>query len=329
MIESPLVISVETKALSKTFAGGVEAVRGIDLTVEEGEIFGFLGPNGAGKTTTVRMLTTLMRPTGGIAKVAGFDLATESLQIRFSIGVALQDAGLDGMSTGREILVMQSRLHGIHGEPARTRAAELLDMVGLTEAADRRVSTYSGGMKRRLDLAGALVHHPRVLFLDEPTAGLDPASRQAIWDEVGRINRDDGVTVFLTTQYLEEADRLAQRVAIIDHGLIVAEGSPASLKASIGNEVVSVSVASGDIGAATGKLKRIAGDAPLQVEDGTITMFLSDGSQAIAKVIRALDRAKITVESVSLARPTLDEVFLKLTGSRLEGAVASESEEKP
>ncbi len=298
----------------------VHAVRGIDLTVKNGEIFGFLGPNGAGKTTTVRILTTLLRPTGGTARVAGFDVLTQSQQIRFAIGAALQDAGLDGMATGREMLIMQANLHAIHGDAAPKRADELLSLVGLTEAGGRRVSSYSGGMKRRLDLASALVHRPRVLFLDEPTAGLDPASRQAIWDEVVRLNREDGITVFLTTQYLEEADRLASRVAIIDHGAIVAEGAPEELKASIGNEVLSVTVPAADVDVAAAKLKRIAGEGDMQIDGTQITIFVADGSASLTKVIRALDRAKIPVEAIKVAQPTLDEVFLRATGSRLEGA---------
>lgn len=318
--------AIEATNLTKTFParGGatqtVEAVRGIDLQVMQGEIFGFLGPNGAGKTTTVRMLTTLAKPTGGSARVAGFDLATMSQQIRFVIGTALQDAGLDGMSTGRELLVMQARLHGLHAQAA-TRAAELLNVVGLTEAADRRISTYSGGMKRRLDLASALVHGPKLLFLDEPTAGLDPASRQAIWDEVVRLNREEGITVFLTTQYLEEADRLAHRVAIIDHGRIVADGTPESLKAAVGSEIISVTVSSDDVADATAKLNKIAGSKDsLTVEGTQMTLFVSEGTGTVTKVIRALDRAKIPLESITVTKPSLDEVFLRLTGSRLEGA---------
>src|SRR5919198_102499 len=218
--------AIEAEQLRKVFPNQVEAVAGIDLTVAEGEILGFLGPNGAGKTTTTRILTTLLRPTSGSARVAGHDVLAEPHEVRRAVGVALQEAGLDALATGRELLVLQARLHGFHGaEPAR-RASDLLELVGLSDAADRRIKKYLGGMKRRVDLPSALIHGPPVLFLDEPTAGLDPASRHAIWDEVQRLNREDGITVFLTTQYLEEADRMADHLAIIDHGQIVARGTP-------------------------------------------------------------------------------------------------------
>jgi ABC-2 type transport system ATP-binding protein len=224
--------AVETEGLVKTYrsrAGTVEAVRGVDLRVESGEIFGFLGPNGAGKSTTVRMLTTLLSITGGVAHVAGLDVAREPGAVREKIGVALQEAGLDVRQTGRELLVLQGRLFDLSASEAAARAEELLELVELTDAADRRVKSYSGGMKRRLDLASALVHRPVVLFLDEPTTGLDPASRVTVWDEVRRIN-EQGTTVFLTTQYLEEADQLCERLAIIDDGRIVRDGTPAKLK---------------------------------------------------------------------------------------------------
>jgi ABC-2 type transport system ATP-binding protein len=226
---------VEAEALVKNYssrAGVIEAVQGVDLRVEAGEVFGFLGPNGAGKSTTMRMLTTLLSITSGVARVAGVDVATEPDAVRRRIGVALQEAGLDPRQTGRELLVLQGRLFGLSPGDASTRCDELLELVELEEAADRRIKGYSGGMKRRLDLASALVHEPEVLFLDEPTTGLDPASRLTIWDEVRRINQR-GTTVFLTTQYLEEADQLCDRLAIIDGGRIVREGTPARLKAEL------------------------------------------------------------------------------------------------
>src|SRR5947207_4700441 len=238
--------AVQVRSLRRTFKGGVEAVRDIDLSVAEGEVFGFLGPNGAGKTTTVRMLCTLLPPSAGAARVAGVDVLTQGAEVRRRIGVALQEIGLDPVQTGRELLELQCGLYGITGADARRRAAELLELLGLTDAADRRTKTYSGGMKRRLDLATALVHSPDVLFLDEPTTGLDPASRLAVWDEVRRIN-SDGATVFLTTQYLEEADQLCDRLAIIDNGRIVAAGTPEQLKAEMGHDVVSVSVEGADV----------------------------------------------------------------------------------
>jgi ABC-2 type transport system ATP-binding protein len=231
-----MTLAVEAQNLVKTYTGRknetVEAVRGVDLAVEAGEVFGFLGPNGAGKSTTVRMLTTLMTITSGTARVAGVDVSTHPDEARRRIGVALQEAGLDNLQTGRELLVLQAELFGIGGKAADRRAEELLELVELTDAADRRIKGYSGGMKRRLDLASALVHEPEVLFLDEPTTGLDPASRITVWDEVRRIN-ERGTTVFLTTQYLEEADQLCGRLAIIDGGKIVKEGTPEGLKAEL------------------------------------------------------------------------------------------------
>jgi ABC-2 type transport system ATP-binding protein len=232
-------VAVEAEGLVKTYrsrSGTVEAVRGVDLRVDGGEVFGFLGPNGAGKTTTVRMLTTLLSITTGVARVAGLDVAREPDVVRERIGVALQEAGLDIRQTGRELLILQGRLFDLSAHDAAVRAEELLELVELTEAADRRVKSYSGGMKRRLDLASALVHRPEVLFLDEPTTGLDPASRVTVWDEVRRIN-DQGTTVFLTTQYLEEADQLCDRLAIIDDGRIVREGTPAKLKADLAGQL--------------------------------------------------------------------------------------------
>jgi ABC-2 type transport system ATP-binding protein len=229
------VSAVEAHGLVKTYrgrSGTVEAVRGVDLHVETGEIFGFLGPNGAGKSTTVKMLTTLLSITAGSARIAGLDVASQPDAVRQHIGVALQEAGLDPRQTGRELLVLQGRLFNLSAADAASRAEELLELVELTDAADRRVKSYSGGMKRRLDLASALVHEPEVLFLDEPTTGLDPASRVTVWDEVRRIN-DRGTTVFLTTQYLEEADQLCDRLAIIDDGRIVRDGTPAQLKAQL------------------------------------------------------------------------------------------------
>src|SRR3954469_19158218 len=231
---------IEVEGLVREFKNGPRAVDGIDLQVAPGEIYGFLGPNGAGKSTTVLMLTTLLPPTAGTARVAGHDVVREGPAVRATIGAALQEAALDGLLTGREHVRLQATLQGVPRAQRRARADELLGRVGLTEAADRKVKGYSGGMKRRLDLALALVPRPRVLFLDEPTTGLDPQSRSALWTEVARLAREDGVTVFLTTQYLEEADVLADRVGIIDHGHIVAEGTPAVLKAQVGRPTVEV-----------------------------------------------------------------------------------------
>src|SRR3979409_1323661 len=250
--------AVDVRSLRRTFKGGVEAVRDIDLSVASGEVFGFLGPNGAGKTTTVRMFCTLLPPTAGSATVAGLDVVSDGAEVRRRIGVALQEIGLDPAQTGRELLELQCGLYGITGRRGRERTKEPLELVGLTDAAERRTKTNSGGMKRRLDLASALVHSPQVLFLDEPTTGLDPASRLTIWDEVRRINAG-GATVFLTTQYLEEADKLCDRVAIIDDGRIVAQGTPEQLKAEMGHDVVSVSLEGADVTAVEASLAGLPG----------------------------------------------------------------------
>jgi ABC-2 type transport system ATP-binding protein len=313
--------AIEVSNLQRAFSAGVLAVAGIDLRVDAGEIYAFLGPNGAGKTTTVRMLTTLLRPTGGSATVAGHDVVAEPAAVRSAIGVALQEAALDPLMTGRELIRMQATLHGIPRAEGQRRADDLLRRVGLVEAGDRRVGTYSGGMKRRLDLASALVHEPRVLFLDEPTTGLDPVSRKSIWEEVEALNRE-GTTVFLTTQYLEEADQLADRVGIISSGRIVAEGTPAALKAEVGKPRMELVLAAGEHGDCTEVLRRF-GD-PLPPRDGTLMVEVAAGSAAIAPVVRALDEAGITVESLDVVEPTLDDVFVAKTGQHLEGDESSE-----
>jgi ABC-2 type transport system ATP-binding protein len=311
--------AIEARDLSRTFKGGIEAVRDVDLNIGAGEVFGFLGPNGAGKSTTVRMLCTLLPPTGGSASVAGHDVVSDGDAVRSSIGVALQEIGLDPVQTGRELLELQCGLYGITGGAGRERAAELLDLVGLTEAADRRTKTYSGGMKRRLDLASALVHRPRVLFLDEPTTGLDPASRLTVWEEVRRINAD-GTTIFLTTQYLEEADELCERLAIIDHGELVVQGTPETLKAEIGKDVVSVELH----GADAERTREVIGELPgldrVIVEQNELALFVEDGASSIAEIVRRLDAAGVEVGAISVSRPSLDDVFLEATGRRLEGA---------
>ncbi|HEX7245033.1 MAG TPA: ATP-binding cassette domain-containing protein [Solirubrobacterales bacterium] len=320
--------AIAVNGLERAF-GEVLAVRGVDLEVGEGEIYGFLGPNGAGKTTTVRMLTTLLLPTGGQATVAGHDVVAEARSVRASIGVALQEAALDPLMTGRELIRLQATLQGLPSAEGRQRADDLLERVDLAEAADRRVGGYSGGMKRRLDLAAALVHEPRVLFLDEPTTGLDPVSRKTIWEEVRALN-DEGTTVFLTTQYLEEADRLADNVGIIDHGLIVAEGTPDALKAEIGNPHVQLQLADGSIDAAERVCAEIGRLLP--PSDGrTVLVEVENGAADIPRVVRALDDAGIGVESLELVRPTLDDVFVATTGHHLEkgseGSTAPEAVE--
>jgi ABC-2 type transport system ATP-binding protein len=311
--------AISARQLRRTFKGGIEAVRDIDLTIARGEVFGFLGPNGAGKTTTVRMLCTLLPPTAGRATVAGLDVARDAAEVRKRIGVALQEIGLDPVQTGRELLQLQCGLYGITGQRGRERSEELLELVGMTEAADRRTKTYSGGMKRRLDLASALVHSPDVLFLDEPTTGLDPASRLTVWEEVRRINAD-GATIFLTTQYLEEADQLCDRLAIIDGGRIVAEGTPEELKAEMGHDVVSVALDGADQAATEAGLRELAGLERIVPEPDALALYIENGAVAIAEIVRRLDGMHITVGAISVARPSLDDVFLKATGRRLEGA---------
>ena len=309
--------AIETQQLAREFEGGIKAVDGVDLAVAEGEIYGFLGPNGAGKTTTVRMLTTLLIPTGGHAWVAGHDVVADAGTVRRKIGVALQEAALDPLMTGRELLQLQATLHAIPRQRGSELADSLLDRVGLTLAADRRVGTYSGGMQRRLDLAAALVHTPQVLFLDEPTTGLDPVSRQAIWEEVQKLN-DEGTTVFLTTQYLEEADKLADRVGIISGGLLVAEGTPASLKAQVGRPHLELSLAGGDSPAQCEEILARFGK-PLPARDGKLLVELQHGASEVGPIVRALDEAGLAVESLDLVQPTLDDVFVAKTGQHLEG----------
>jgi len=298
--------------LQRVYPGGLRAVDGVDLHVEPGEIYGFLGPNGAGKSTTVRILTTLLRPTAGRALVAGYDVVAQASQVRGAIGVALQEAALDPLMTGRELLRLQGALHGLRRSDARERCDELLHRVELTEAADRRLGTYSGGMRRRLDLAMALVHRPRVLFLDEPTTGLDPASRAALWREVRLLN-DEGTTVFLTTQYLEEAEQLAGRVAIIDRGRIVAEGTPDELKDRVGEPALNVELI--DPGRRFEAMALLGAHGHCAERDGGgIVMRTPEGARAIAPIIRSLDEAGIEVDAVEVEEPTLDDVFLAVTG---------------
>jgi ABC-2 type transport system ATP-binding protein len=318
--------AIVARSLRRTFKGGIEAVRDLDLTVAAGEVFGFLGPNGAGKTTTVRMLCTLLPPTTGSATVAGLSVIEHPAEVRRRIGVALQEIGLDPAQTGRELLELQCGLYGITGRRGRERTEELLELVGLTDAAERRTKTYSGGMKRRLDLASALVHSPQVLFLDEPTTGLDPASRLTIWDEVRRINAS-GTTVFLTTQYLEEADKLCDRLAIIDGGLIVAEGTPEQLKAEMGHDVVSVSLDGADVAATEAALTGLHGLERVVAEPDALALYVEDGANSIAEIVRRLDRDRIRVGAIAVARPSLDDVFLQATGRRLEGEATARPQE--
>jgi ABC-2 type transport system ATP-binding protein len=310
---------IVVEELVRTFKGDIHAVAGIDLQVAPGEIYGFLGPNGAGKSTTVHMLTTLLPPTAGRATVAGFDVASQGADVRRHIGAALQEAALDMFLTGREHMALQGGLSGLSKADRTRRGAELLERVGLTQAADRKVGGYSGGMKRRLDLAMALVHSPSILFLDEPTTGLDPQSRSALWDEVERLARDDGVTVFLTTQYLEEADVLADRVGIIDRGHIVAEGTPDELKRDIGGDSVEAIPADPhDLERAAVVLSRFGEPAAHSPKGAGVR--LSQGAEQLADIVRALDDEGVTLAHLQLHSPSLDDVFLAKTGRSLEGA---------
>jgi ABC-2 type transport system ATP-binding protein len=318
---------IEAHGLVRVFKKGPRAVDGIDLRVEPGEIYGFLGPNGAGKSTTVLMLVTLLPPTEGTARVAGYDVVSEGPKVRAAIGAALQEAALDPLLTGREHLRLQTMMHGLPAAERKRRSDELLERVGLTLAADRKVRTYSGGMKRRLDLALALVHSPSILFLDEPTTGLDIQSRLALWAEVERLAKEEGVTVFLTTQYLEEADALADRVGIIDHGKIVAEGSPAELKAQVGRPTVEVVPDDpGERERAAAILARFGEPCGSAAE--AVAVRLRSGEGDLAEIVRALDAENLKVEHLQLHQPSLDDVFLAKTGRSLEGA-GDEEEETP
>jgi ABC-2 type transport system ATP-binding protein len=311
---------IRTEALVKHFTPEIRAVDGIDLDIDEGKIFGYLGANGSGKTTTVRMLTTLLRPTSGRAEVVGLDVVKNAQRVRQTVGVALQEAGLDDLQTGRELLHLQGRLFGLGGRRLSDRIAYLLEVVDLEEAADRRVGTYSGGMKRRLDLAAALVHDPRILFLDEPTTGLDPISREAVWKYITTLNREEGVTVFLTTQYLEEADRLADELAIIDRGTIIATGSPEELKASIGTDVITARIEGDDedVSRARAAVASLDGAADVRVVDHAVVVYIRDGARHIAPMVLKLTESGVGVGEVTLSRPTLDDVFLRKTGHHIE-----------
>ncbi|MDQ3086386.1 MAG: ATP-binding cassette domain-containing protein [Actinomycetota bacterium] len=316
---------IEVQGLVREYKKGPRAVDGIDITVAPGEIYGFLGPNGAGKSTTVHVLTTLLPPTAGTARVGGYDVVKDGPKVRSMIGVALQEAALDPLLTGRDHLRLQATLQGVRKDRRKVQADELLIRVGLADATDRKVSGYSGGMKRRLDLALALVHMPRILFLDEPTTGLDPQSRTALWEEVARLRREEGVTVFLTTQYLEEADVLADRVGIIDQGKLVAEGTPAELKAEIGRPSVHA------IPRNEKDRERIAAFlAPFGERLDTtrdVAVRLRDGL-GLTDIVRAVDANGVDIVDLELKAPSLDDVFLAKTGRTLEGA-AEEAEAEP
>ncbi len=308
--------AVLTEGLQRFF-GETRAVDGVDLAVPPGEIYGFLGPNGAGKSTLIRVLVTLLAPTAGRAVVAGHDVATQPLDVRLSIGVALQDASLDPNQNGSELLRLQARLYGLTAEQTEQRIKDLAPLIDLGEAIDHRIGTYSGGMRRRLDLAAALIHNPGVLFLDEPTTGLDPATRARVWEEVRRLNAEDGITIFLTTQYLEEADALTHRVGIIDLGKLIAEGTPTELKRSIGSDVIVARVEASEAARACAAVRDVAGVDQADVHGDELTIRVQEGPAAISPVAVALDGCGVKVRELTLRTPTLDDVFLELTGGHI------------
>ena len=308
--------AVQTRGIGRTF-GNVKAVDGIDLNIPKGEIYGFLGPNGAGKTTLVRMLITLLLPSAGSATVAGRDVVSEANDVRLRIGAALQDAALDLKQTGRELLKLQGRLYGLNRRELDTRMDELAGLVDIGDALDRFIGTYSGGMKRRLDLAASLIHNPEVLFLDEPTTGLDPISRARVWEEVQRINKELSVTIFLTTQYLEEADALADRVGIISQGRLMAEGTPAELKRSLGNDVIFVQM-DGDADEARAAVSEVDGVVDVDASGGELIIHVVNGAAHISDVALALNAHNVQVTELTLRTPTLDDVFLSVAGARME-----------
>lgn len=319
---------IEVENLVKTFKGNIKAVQGVSFEVGDGEFFAFLGPNGAGKSTTIQMLTTLIRPTSGRATISGYDVDLQPEVIRREIGVALQETGVDPSMTGRELLELQARLFGMTGKDARARAIDLLELINLTEAADRKVGKYSGGMRRRLDLSLCLVHRPKVLFLDEPTTGLDPLNRKAIWEEIRRLNQDEGTTIFLTTQYLEEADQLAKRIAIIDQGKIVQLGTSVELKQSIGMDVIELQFS--DEASTTKAMQFLkAFSTDIQGMGTQVTVYVEQGSQKLPDMVRTLDQEGLPPLSLNLSPPTLDDVFLKVTGRHIEGTTAVEEAERP
>jgi ABC-2 type transport system ATP-binding protein len=314
-VSAPADLAIAAEGLARRF-GDVEAVLGVDLAIEPGEIYGFLGPNGAGKSTCTKMLCTLLAPSSGRARVAGFDVADQPHEVRLRIGAALQEAALDPKQTGWELLHLQARLYGLPRGEGRRRAKALAERLDIADFLERRIGTYSGGMKRRLDLAASLVHEPSVLFLDEPTTGLDPMSRTQVWQEVRRLNEELGVTIFLTTQYLEEADELAGRVGVIDRGRIVTEGPPAELKRAIGSDVV-VATIDGDPEVARQAAEAVAEVRQVSVHGTELTIAVDDGAAALGPVAVALHGCGVGVRTLTLRTPTLDDVFLEVTGAHL------------
>jgi ABC-2 type transport system ATP-binding protein len=320
---------IEASALTKTYPGDVRALDGLTFEVPDGTIFGLLGPNGAGKSTAVKVLTTLAAADGGEASVAGYDVAREPGQVRRAIGVVAQRSGVDMDLTGRENVVLQGRLQGLRGRELRSRADRLLEEFGLADAANRVARGYSGGMQRRLDIAMGLVHSPKVLFLDEPTTGLDPEVRAAMWKEIARLNREEGLTILLTTHYLEEADQLASRLAIVDRGRVVAEGAPDELKAKLEGDAVHVELtganANGNVHAA---LDGVSDLREVQLDGRTLRARAADGARAVPAVLAALDAHAIPVASVTVARPSLDDVYLRFAGRSFAAADTEPTKEE-
>jgi ABC-2 type transport system ATP-binding protein len=315
-------MSIEATDLRKAYPPDVQALDGLSLAVPTGTIFGLLGPNGAGKSTTVRILTTLSRPDAGSARVAGIDVLAEPVRVRHAIGVVAQKHGLDPEATGRENLVLQGECYGITGADLRGRVADALERFGLADAADRQAKTYSGGMQRRLDLAMGLIHRPRVLFLDEPTTGLDPEVRADIWREIDRLAREELMTILLTTHYLDEADRLASQLAIVDRGRIVAEGTPHELKRQLEGDRIQIELADGADAAARRALDAVDGVGDAALEGRLLLARARDGAAAIPAVLAALDAHGVRAASVTLARPSLDDVYLRHAGRSFDRADA-------
>jgi ABC-2 type transport system ATP-binding protein len=320
--------AIEAEDLFKTYPGDVRALDGLSFSVEEGTVFGLLGPNGAGKSTAVRIVTTLARPDAGSARVAGHDVLADPAKVRNAIGVVGQRAGADREATARENLRLSARLHGMRGTEREARIDELLERFGLSEAADRIVRGFSGGMERRLDIALALVHRPRVLFLDEPTTGLDPEVRADMWHEIERLGREEGMTVLLTTHYLEEADRLAAQLAIVDRGKVVATGSPDELKRELSGDAVQVELDQAELNGARPVLERIPGIAEITVDGRTVRARAEDGARAVPAVLGALDTHGVAVASVTVARPSLDDVYLRYAGRSFGAADAGAEKEE-
>jgi ABC-2 type transport system ATP-binding protein len=310
---------ITVKDLVLVYADGTKAVDNISFNVQGGEFFGFLGPNGAGKSTTIKVLTTLLRKTSGTITVAGYDISKDAAAIRKIIGVQSQETVVDGDLTGRENVILQGHFHQISGGELKKRVNELLTLVGLQEVAEKRARNYSGGMKKRLDLATALIHKPKLLFLDEPTTGLDPQSRAAIWAYLERLNKEEGITIFLTTQYLEEADKLCKRLSIIDFGKIVASGSPAELKHEVGADSIKISLENCEKDKAHAKelLQSMTGVTQIVDSEECLNVYAKNAGQLIADIVRALDGTDISLSSVTFSSPSLDDVFLKHTGRRI------------